>query len=186
MIKILAKAFCLLIIVMAVSCESNRIDSPRQLLAKEQNRLNLFLDSIPEKDNPQGLNIKDLWTSMAVDTIDNSLRGGITYFEMETGTGDMVSHGREVGYKLRSVSILDDDNGIPHAYVGTNIVEIENLDYVGPNYIEYDATNASGLSEAIGYMRKNGKSRVIIPSTAGNSSSFVTVIYDLEVTYLSE
>ena len=184
MIKILAKAFCLLIIVMAVSCESNRIDSPRQLLAKEQNRLDLFLKSKPEGSE---LNYKDLWTSQAVDTIDNSLMGGITYFEMETGTGDMVSHGREVGYKFRRVWILDDDNGIPRTFADT-IVEIDTLDYVGPDYIEYDATNtSSGRSIALGYMRKNGKSRVIIPSTAGNSSSgYVTEIYDLEITYLSE
>ena len=184
MIKTLVKLFGLLIIVVAVSCSSNHYDSPRQLLANEMAILDEFLNRVPTGDDypDNELNYRDLWTSLAVDTIDNSLEEGIIYFEMETGSGDEVTQGKEVGYRYIQY-VLDRDS----LDMANWFLSASNYSSDDPQTYTVGGTSSipSGIQQAIVMMRKYGKSRVIVPSTAGGGY-YQTYVYDLEITYLSK
>ena len=186
MVKTFAKLLCLLIAVIAISCDSNRIDSPRQLLAKELAILEEFLDSVPTGEGYEGneLSFKDLWTSEAVDTIDNSLDSnvGIIYFEMITGSGDKVAYGKEVGYRYIRYVLARDTVENANWFLSASNYNTDNPD----TYVVGGSSSApAGVQEAISMMRKYGKSRVIVPSTQGGGS-YQTSVYDLEITYLSK
>ncbi len=188
MVKILIKLSCLLIIVLGVSCETNRVDTPRQLLAKEMTRLQVFLDSVPDVNNPDRLTVKELWTKNAVDTIDRSLENGLIYFEMETGSGEVVSPGKEVGIRFKVQDIVLDKNNHP-----VLSEQADNYNRKEPNYyvVGVDETLPIGVRQAVSLMRKYGKSKVIVPSplsiarSVDRISNYYTSVYDIEVTYLS-
>ncbi|WP_185957416.1 FKBP-type peptidyl-prolyl cis-trans isomerase [Saccharicrinis carchari] len=185
MIKLVIKAFALLLVVLAVSCDTKKIETSRQLFAKEQERLNTFLNTVPHDSvvsNPDKLNWKEYWTRQAVDTIDKSLETGLIYFEKETGTGDVVTVGKEVGiYYYRSVIGTYEDGEVGLSEPVTNYGTGNPLIFVvgGQSGVQ------PGIEEAVTYMRKYGKSKVIIPSLLDNKQ-YQTAIYDIEVTYLSK
>ncbi len=182
MTKILIKSIALISLIVAVSCKTEKIQTSRQLLAQEQELLEEFLDMIPSEDNPDNLNYKDYWTSLAVDTIDKSLETGLIYYELETGEGDKVIAGKEVGYRFVSYYInRNDTSNVPElvAY-DSNYGEINPVYYTAG-----DDNQATGIDYSLRQMRKGGRSRAILPSTIAGTS-YLTIVYDFEVTYLSK
>ncbi|WP_066627064.1 hypothetical protein [Labilibacter marinus] len=182
MTKIFIRVFALLLIIVAISCEKNRIDSPRQLQEKEFKLLNEFLEVVPHDSiNPEGLTVRDMWTKNAVDTIDQVGEEGILYFENVTGSGKVLEVGKEVGYRyIRSV-IYTDSIGEPNwGAISSNYYEVNPQTHVIGD--ASDNSVPAGVRQALIYMRKYGKSRVIVPSTQGGGN-YETSIYDLEVTY---
>ncbi|WP_430936206.1 hypothetical protein [Saccharicrinis sp. 156] len=185
MIKILTKLVGLLVLVLAISCETDTVLSSRQRLAIEQELLQEFLESVPDSNNPAGLNYKDFWTLEAVDTIDKSLETGLIYFELETGTGKAVSVGNQVGYRYNRYVIARDSLDQPGLFWHSS--DPSNYGYVDPDVFVAGSGSGvySGVEQAILNMRKGGKSKVIVPSTVGDGS-YITSVYDIEVTYISD
>lgn len=186
MIKLTIKLLCLLMVVLAVSCDTQKIETSRQLLAKEQERLNAFLNSVPADTidgMPNDLSVKELWTVQAVDTVDKSRESGLIYFENVTGTGEPVTYGKEVGYRYYKWVIAEDENGEVGMYPSASNYESKDANYF-VSVPDGAATGApAGVQIAVEYMRKYGKSKVVVPSTM-DDGSYRTAVYDIEITYL--
>lgn len=184
MIKLTIKLLCLLMVVLAVSCDTKKIETSRQLLAKEQERLNTFLNSVPADTVdgiPNTLTVKELWTVQAVDTVDKSRESGLIYFENVTGTGEPVAYGKEVGYRYYKWVIALDEEGEVGMFASASNFSSKDADYF---VVGAGSTGAPmGVQLAVEYMRKYGKSRVVVPSPL-DDGSYRTAVYDIEITYL--
>lgn len=188
MIKLTIKLLCLLMVVFAVSCDTKKIETSRQLLAKEKERLNAFLNSVPADTIdgiPNKLTVKELWTVQAVDTVDKSRESGLIYFENETGTGDVVTYGKEVGFRYDKWVIDVDSVGKVGMFWSGDSNYYNSKD---ANYFVVGAESPGvpeGIHMAVLYMRNNGKSRVVVPSTLGGGR-YRTAVFDIEITFLSK
>ena len=184
MIKLTIKLLSLLMVVLAISCDTKKIETSRQLLAKEQERLKAFLNSVPTdsaNSNPEGLTVKELWTVQAVDTVDKSRESGLIYFENVTGTGEPVTYGKEVGFRYYKWVIDVDEEGEVGMYPSASNFGSKEADYF---VVGAGSTAAPmGVQMAVEYMRKYGKSRVVVPSPLGDGR-YQTAVYDIEITYL--
>lgn len=180
----------MLMVVFAISCDTKKIETSRQLFAKEQERLNTFLNTVPHDsifNNPDKLTYLEYWTRQAVDTVDNSRGTGLIYFENVTGTGDEVTYGKEVGYGYSKWVIdVDEEDKVGMFSIGEYNYNVEN------NYNDLtfrvgaeDTGVPMGIQSAIQYMRMGGKSMVIVPSTL-DDGRYRTYIYFIKITWLSE
>ena len=187
MIKFLAKLLSLLAIIIFVGCETTKYQSYSQLVESEMELLGEFLEYVEPENNPDELNNKDFLTDIAVDTIDHSLESGMMYFEMRTGSGDLPTTGTEIGYRYNSYRILEDTAGVARAFFnGGNYYSTNPESFI----LGEDAQSLSyrgiypGIVEAIQYMRRYGKSTVIIPSPIG-PGDYVSRMYEIEISYMS-
>ncbi len=193
MIKLTIKLLCLLMVVFAVSCDTKKIETSRQLLAKEKERLNTFLNTVaPDSmvSNPEKLTWKEYWTRQAVDTVDksketNSLDAGLIYFENVTGTGEPVTYGKEVGYRYKRSVIDVDSVGTVGMYPSFDNYGSEDADYFVSVPNAASTGVPAGVQFAVEYMRKYGKSRVVVLSTLDNGR-YKTAVYEIEITFLSK
>lgn len=140
-----------------------------KLEAEEAALLEEFLDQ--ELDN---------MVNAAIDTIHKKDRP-LIYFEMETGTGDSILPGNIVGFRYTYYELARNDDGDP-----TLIPAYSNLADEEPFYYQVGTPSGvalTGIDEGIKYMHHLGKSKMIIPSSIG-SNNYITLIADVEVTYL--
>ncbi|TAJ08673.1 hypothetical protein DMA11_20975 [Marinilabiliaceae bacterium JC017] len=165
------------VLVLSVGCEKNNRKSPKQLLAEEM----ALLDEFYAKSDSF-----KVWVDRADgDTIDNRETSGLMYFQLEEGTGDTVQVGKMVGYRFQMYYLARDSAGAPTLWDrGNNYGQASPIEYMAgqPNPRNGIYT---GLDQGIRYMKRFGKSRLIIPSPIGGGD-YWTRIYEVEVTYQSK
>lgn len=190
--NIVNKLLLLLVLVGVMSCQTTKIESPRQLLEKESILLEEFLTYVEEGDhNPNELSNKDYLADIAVDTIDYlsvENMAGIAYFEMTTGIGDRPVQGQEVGYRYYEYRILRDTIDAPIAGLASSNWALANPEIftVGETATALASRGIpEGVAAAVVNMRFRGKSTVIMPSTLVGRNDYISRMYEVEVTYVS-
>lgn len=163
--------FCVAVMAMSITaCEDpyESIDY-KKLEADETALLEEYLD----------LELENM-VNAAIDTI-HKKDSRLIYFEMEKGTGDSILPGNIVGFRYTYYELGRNDDGEPALFPWYSNLTDEEPFYYQVGSPSGDAM--AGIDEGIKYMHHLGKSKMIIPSSIG-TNNYITVIADVEVTYL--
>ncbi len=161
------------IVLFSVGCEKYTYIDYAKLAADEKELLadyystNLFMDTL----------------NAYPDTIDKRNSTGLMYFSKQKGDGDSVLYGKKVGvYYTRQVLYRDSLGNVA-------ISDVVENNYLEANPLIFtigDKSVFTGFDQAVRYMRMNGKSKVIVPSTLGSTNIYQTYIFDLELVYIGK
>lgn len=180
--------FAFVVIIGLASCKETYYGIDYEELSREELEL---LERYHEEIMANGLSRIDSTTAVSIDTIDHRYTTGLMMYHTEIGKGDSVKLFKNVGYRYNVYAIGEEDDVTYEAYNASNYYSPSPVVYRA--YIINDGTSASqtgvplGINEALLHMRLGGKSKVVLPSTiAGTGTNFLSLVYELEVTYIEQ
>jgi FKBP-type peptidyl-prolyl cis-trans isomerase len=173
----------LLSVLLLFSCKKDDdFKTPAEYLAEEQALLEEYLNYVDTVDNPD--NVKTNLEILTERTVKNEYKkseSGLYYFETLSGVGDSIVDGNQVAFRYTEYVIALDDERPVKVLNSSNWDDADALDFIkGPNSGIY-----AGVEEAIENMLLGGKCIAIVPSPIGEINSYLTHIFEIEVTYVN-
>lgn len=187
-----------LAIVFATACQEDTYVSDTERAAAEERMYLQFLDENYDAYSDSSVIIDTTYTyntiGVLVDTIINRRVFGskdvvdLVYWEKETGIGDTITSGQQVGYRYKLYTLVFNSET---ESVELDLVDNPDYDSFIPGSAIIDQRNSQGyltsyfgINEGLQHMKLNGKAWILMPSTQA-SGGYISLFYEIEVVYLS-
>ncbi|MBI9062138.1 MAG: hypothetical protein JEZ14_09120 [Marinilabiliaceae bacterium] len=186
------------LLISITSCKKTEYVSPQEYLDKENELLVKYYDelvNIGEDGNPINDSTRlEVMTAEAIDTVDHRLESGMMLFHTKQGTGDLISANKRVGYRYSIYQISEIEGVTGEEYLGSNIYDASPeifstlpLIYSTSDLQRQLGSNIPvGVNEAVQYMRLGGKCKIILPSTINGTGRYLSILMELEITYIDQ
>jgi hypothetical protein len=165
-------------LIVLSACEKNTRKSPKVLLEEEMELLERFKETDTYKS----------WSEEAELVLDSVVRGDtLRYYQLLEGSGDTVRFGRRATFRYNMYYVLD-SLGAEEPFLSpvalTNYGAPDPSEYIVGQPDVYSGVYV-GLDIGIQFMKRYGKSRILVPSPLG-ANDYLTRVYEVEITYLGK
>jgi hypothetical protein len=179
MIKFIVPSLLLSVLLLFSCKKDDDFLNPRELLEQEHALLEKYLNYVDTVDNPN--NTKTNLESLTENNNYKKLESGLYYIETQSGVGDSIVDGNQVAFRYTEYVIVLDDERPVKVLNSSNWGDTDAMDFImGPNSGIY-----AGVEEAIANMLLRGKCIAIVPSPIGEINSYITHIFEIEVTHVN-